>query len=270
MKITNAQIGYNGRLGNQLFQFASLFGLSKIGGKQLVIPRSNTSPVNQCLSNGEVFEANFVLDKIFLKISDFFQDFDAHNEFYKTVKEGHFIYDGRVSWACQQDYNINLEGYFQSPLYFNDYREELLDILSFEYEFKPSILDKPIVSIHVRRGDYLSLPENHPICSHEYYKSAISYFGDCYFRVFSDDIEWCKSVFVGEKFSFSDNTTERDDLQRMSICDHHIIANSSFSWWAAYLNRSESKKIIAPKNWFGQNYNEHDTSQILSIADILI
>ncbi len=108
------------------------------------------------------------------------------------------------------------------------------------------------VSIHVRRGDYVTPPHNtfyYNLTGTEYYQKAIAQFPDEKFLVFSDDIEWCKTYFLGDRFEFSEGKTEVDDMNLMASCKHNIIANSSFSWWGAWLNPNPNKIVIAPKLW---------------------
>ena len=82
----------------------------------------------------------------------------------------------------------------------------------------------------------------------------MTYFNNCdNFLIFSDDIVWCKNNFVGDKFIFIEGEEDYIDLWLMSLCNHNIIANSSFSWWGAWLNKNNNKTVIAPKNWFGPN-----------------
>jgi hypothetical protein len=86
----------------------------------------------------------------------------------------------------------------------------------------------------------------------DYYRTAISSFNpDAKFLVFSDDLQWCKTNFLGDKFHFPDTQSDLVDLKIMTMCNHHIIANSSFSWWGAWLNPKQEKRVVAPSNWFG-------------------
>ena len=152
----------------------------------------------------------------------------------------------------------NLSGYFQSEKYFEDNKDSVFEEFRFNdsIEEESSKLGLPIddmVSVHVRRGDYLNISEVHPIQGEEYYKEAIDFFKGKEFIVFSDDIQWCKgsNIFSGDgnkKFHFSENN-QYVDLCLMSKCSGHIIANSSYSWWGAWL--SKSKDVFAPKKWFG-------------------
>lgn len=269
--ITNSGIGYNGRLGNQLFQFAALFGVSKESGNPFILPARNLSKRNQTFQNGDNKSVWFCLPEIFPKLKSFIHDFDPGDGSFRGVQERSFKHDPEILKSCIGDFNVDLHGYFQSPKYFEEYYDDLLDVLQFKriYQFHRTT---PLVSIHVRRGDYLALTNNHPPCSKDYYDEAIAHFDGCKFMVFSDDIPWCKENFPGNEdgFYFSEDDTEGNDLMKMRYCDHHIIANSSFSWWGAYLNPNKTKEIIAPKKWFGPSYDYHDTSDLLSIATKLL
>ena len=160
--------------------------------------------------------------------------------------------------------NYYLDGYWQSEKFFKE-SEDLI-----REDFKPSekILDKisntPLVdtntiSLHVRRTDYLNSNDYHPIQSAEYYQKAIEIIGDYdYIFVFSDDIKWCKDNLKFDNMIFIDGFNELEDLFLMSMCKNNIIANSTFSWWGAWLNNNPDKKIIAPTKWFGEKVNLND------------
>jgi len=165
--------------------------------------------------------------------------------------------------------NLKLIGYFQSEKYFEDYKEYILKLFEPTEEIVQyingkygEILNKNTCSINIRHGDYLRLPNHHPVCSIEYYKKAISHFSDTTFLIFSDNINWCKSVFVGSDFIFIEGEEDYIDLYLISMCKNNIIANSSFSWWGSWLNRNENKKIIAPSVWFGPAYRTWITDDI--------
>jgi len=189
-------------------------------------------------------------------------DFDAH------------IFDLDNTYIC---------GYFQSDRYFDDIKEKVSEAYSFRDEVKAraeDILKNALdnsgnvsedeldelfgksVSIHIRRGDYLDNEGNYGnICTDEYYDKAVRYFADrnpeYVFLVFSNDAEWTDKWILdyqakGIKMINVVGTTEDTgyyDMYLMSRCDHNIIANSSFSWWAAYLNANPEKKVIAPPKW---------------------
>jgi hypothetical protein len=153
--------------------------------------------------------------------------------------------------------SLFIEGsYFQSEKYLNG--PLVKNLFSIPPETKQFILNKyPDIgertSIHVRRGDYLH-PNNHghhPILPIDtYYGKAIEQFPNEKFIIFSDDIQWCKQNFNLPGFIFA---SEKDyvELYMMSLCKNNIVANSSFSWWGAYLNENPNKKVIAPQQWFG-------------------
>lgn len=170
-----------------------------------------------------------------------------------------------------------LTGYFQSEKYFEDVKETLHRELRFSdsvYENIPSALADSIreykhqmeqtesVALHVRRGDYLEHPEIYGVsCTTEYYRSAVRFIRerhpDAKFFVFTNDSEWTeqwmKENFLGD-FTLIRGTTEETgylDLMLMSCCKHQIMANSSFSWWGAWLNPNPEKIVIAPDPWFG-------------------
>jgi hypothetical protein len=114
------------------------------------------------------------------------------------------------------------------------------------------------VSIHVRRGDYVNNPkvnEYHGSLQSDYYLKAIEVINnkvsDSKFYIFSDDIEWVRDNMFGDLNAvFVKTTSDEEDMYLMSKCKHNIIANSSFSWWGAYLNSNESKLVVAPVQWF--------------------
>ena len=162
--------------------------------------------------------------------------------------------------------DIVFDGYFQCPKYFENFRESIL--LDFKFpennsesflKVKKEIQNSHSISLHIRRGDYLKQVNAsiHGVLSMDYYSLAISRFknenNDFVFYIFSDDQEWCKNEFQGSEFRFIDpelKLTDIDEMHLMSLCKHNIIANSSFSWWGAWLNQNPHKKVIAPKNWF--------------------
>jgi len=116
----------------------------------------------------------------------------------------------------------------------------------------------------VRRGDYLNNKDHHPVLPISYYQKAIGAFSDAQFVVFSDDISWCKSHFdFSDTLLFIEDNDEVTDLYLMSLMKHHIIANSSFSWWGAWLCQNPDKVVIAPQLWFGPAAVDHDTKDLI-------
>ena len=148
-----------------------------------------------------------------------------------------------VEWEVPKDCMI--EGFFQSEKYFKQSRKQILSLLA----KKTDKINK--VAVHIRRGDYLKNPNYHAVLNKEYYYKAFELFPDYKFLIFSDDIEWCKKSFTGELFEFYEGKTDLEEILMMSYCEHNIIANSSFSWWGAWINENKDKKVVAPKKWFG-------------------
>ena len=171
------------------------------------------------------------------------------------------------------------EGYWQSEYYFKSIKNILINDLQFNFDLNESnkllvedISNSMSVSLHIRRSDYLSVSSNakiFSICTLKYYQDAISYFnlkfGKPIFYIFSDDIAWVKENFVGENFVIVDINQDdpHSDMYLMSQCKHNIIANSTFSWWGAWLNSTEDKVVISPKEWYRNK--EINTNAILSL-----
>ena len=163
------------------------------------------------------------------------------------------------------DLDIKLIGYFQSEKYFLNYQKEILELFqiddkTFNYisEKYSDILKLDNCSLHVRRGDFVNLQNFHTLQTIDYYKKSVNIIGDDkLYLIFSDDIEWCRENlnFIKNKIFITDNS-DYVDLYIMSLCKNNIIANSTFSWWGAWLNSNSNKKIIIPSKWFGVN-NSH-------------
>ena len=164
-----------------------------------------------------------------------------------------------------------IKGFFQSEKYFSPVADQIRADLTFRRlpfsaestQMKDAILGSEAVSIHVRRGDYLLNAQFH-VCTIDYYRNAIAFFKgrlqDPTFYVFSDDISWCRNNFNGSEFVFCDLSQSRvepaNDMRLMSLCKHHIVANSTFSWWGAWLNADDDKIVASPSVWFkGQTEN---------------
>lgn len=183
------------------------------------------------------------------------------------VKEKQFHFDSTVLNASASF--ITLDGFWQSERYFRDSADVIRNELTFKRESGKSFAvykreieqaDFPI-SVHIRRGDYVSHPEfskTFGFVGLAYYQSAITLlterFPTAKLFIFSDDPEWVKqNLPLDRPHTLVSNTgsdADLDDLQLMSLCKHHIIANSSFSWWGAWLNPRKSKVVISPSRWF--------------------
>lgn len=191
-------------------------------------------------------------------------------------REPHFHFDPNLS---RQALPLYIDGYWQSERYFADAREPLVRELTPRDPLEPDnartadmIRGTQAVSLHVRRGDYVTNARTnayHGVCSLDYYRAAVAHLAAAvpnpHFFVFSDDHAWTReNLTTGHPTTFVDaNPADRGfrDLQLMSMCRHHIIANSSFSWWGAWLNPSPSKIVTAPARWFAAT--DKDTSDLI-------
>lgn len=167
--------------------------------------------------------------------------------------------------------NLQIRGYFQSEKYFVNHEKEIRNLLAPSLEIEKYIDSKyghdlsksNIASIHIRRGDYLKFSDTHPPCTKEYYAACFRELpSDTTYLVFSDDPVWCEGNFKSDRFKVISGEEDYIDLYLMSKCQNNIIANSSFSWWAAWLNDSKGKKVFAPKRWFGPT-GSADTGDIV-------
>jgi len=277
----------NGGIGNQLFQYASAKSLSLFHKTELKL---NVNPFGDKFMPGELRSRPFDLHHFnipeipadnsignsFLKVS-FFQKILQNlkpNYKRKIYKEPFFHFDPHFFEAGN---NIYLKGLRQSEKYFKLFETEIRTILKFKdaivnqfYEIGKKINNENSISVHIRRGDYLAKisMEVLGLLPIEYYQNAISLMkskvntAKLYF--FSDDIEWVKENFNipdAEFISGSITSNHIEDLYLMSQCHHNIIANSSFSWWGAWLNNNPDKIVIAPGKWF--NKGPKDTQDLV-------
>jgi hypothetical protein len=177
------------------------------------------------------------------------------------LRERSFSFDPRVLSAPD---GTVLNGYWQSEAYFSDIRAQILDDFQFidppdsaNEDMASCIRESTAVSLHVRRGDYVT-NQRHGTKPIDYYASALGMMSarvcEPHFFVFSDDPSWCKqNLHIDYPTIYVDHNnadTGYKDLGLMSQCQHHIIANSSFSWWGAWLNRNPDKIVVAPEQWF--------------------
>jgi hypothetical protein len=172
--------------------------------------------------------------------------------------------------------DAELIGYFQSEKFFENYK----DVIREQFELKKEITDFVLskypsitnsLSIHIRRGDYVGQPNHHPVVPVSYYEKIINEISQNYdfIFVFSDDIQWAKENFKGDKFTFP-QFEFNDDLNcfvLMTLAKDNVIGNSTYSWWAAWLNKNQNKKVYTPhyKQWFGPSYSNLDTDDLIPI-----
>jgi hypothetical protein len=249
-------LGQLGRLGNQMFQFASLKGIAQNNGYQYCVPPSQNQ--NEYRDH-QLFGPFKLSNTTQLNI----QLLDSGRP---TISENSFCFDERLFNNCP-DW-VNLQGYFQSEKYFKNIKKEIkkdfefIDDISIPCQESISELDKPI-ALHIRRTDYVTNP-NHSALDLDYYHRALKLFdNEQQVIIFSDEPEWCKNqeLFESDRFLVSEGQSNYMDMCLMTLCSGHIIANSSFSWWGAWLAKSE--KVIAPVDWFKGSNNENlDTKDL--------
>jgi len=173
--------------------------------------------------------------------------------------------------------NMKIVGHFQSYKYFDCCKDLILDNFKISQEMENKIVNRYRVevegvttSIHIRRGDYLNLIGHYEMLDSEYYSKALEHIGGVgTIFVFSDDIEWCeKNINLGEgkKIVFVKDQSDVEDLWLMTKMTNNVIANSTFSWWGAYLNQNENKKVVAPSKWFGPKRTKNN---MLETKDLL-
>ncbi len=280
-----------GGLGNQMFQYAAGRSLADVLETELFVdvsaleqdPAGAYTPrryelgefnIRANIATQEVLSNfDFNTPRWIRKLQSFFPAYSTHMIFNESTAKFHKQF-------YKLPLNTYLNGYWQNEKYFVSIRDKLIS----EFELKApksssyltllkTITSCESVSLHIRRGDYVSLQSAnlyHGVLSKEYYQNAVLYFTEqkrnfCYF-VFSDDLDWCKKnldfihtcTYVnGSQFGLS----VHEELLLMSMCKHNIIANSSFSWWAAWLNNYSQKTVLAPAQWF--NTKQSQPSELL-------
>jgi len=271
-----------GGLGNQMFQYAFGYALAKRLGVKLVLDVSDFSGYS--LHNGfelrSVFgvgcerASNKILTGVFgiggaYKKKIILSDRFKLHKFYSSIyKENNHGYNSRIYESKLGRY---YHGYWQTEKYFYDYADDIRR--QFMFKDKMDVPNQVIadeiensnsVSLHIRRGDYLSDTKSHSVhglCDLEYYQRAIRYVAshvhNPVFYVFSDDISWVKEnlkiPFETTYVGINRGKQSYNDMRLMSICKHNIIANSSFSWWGGWLGDYDDKIVVAPSKWFADN-----------------
>lgn len=250
-----------GGLGNQLFQYSYARRLALKTGKKLKFDISFYKQQNF---------RRFFLDK-FNTVFDGFINFReraflnvtyAFPLFFKDVL---YLREGKVVRDLPKISSSKIcfvDGYWQSEGYFREIsgiiKKELVlkSLDKFDFTLYQKILCSESVSLHFRRGDYVTIPsnKNYNVCDLNYYLRAIDIIGrrikDCNFFIFSDDLQWVKdNLKMIKSCTFVEGNEEHIDLYLMSLCKHNITANSTFSWWAAWLNDNPDKVVISPKAW---------------------
>jgi hypothetical protein len=272
-----------GGLGNQFFQYALGRNLAIKNNTELKLDISEFEDYKlhkYGLHHFNIVE-NIVTKKDLMRIKmpssrlrNFFVDVNfkltgKQPLFYK--EESYFHFDpGKLNLPD----NVYLVGYWQSEKYFEDIKSIIRKEFTIKTQPDPintkageQISSCESVSVHVRRGDYIMNPATnqiHGVCSTDYYYRAIDRLiknvDNPHFFVFSDDPAWARNnlKFDYATMFLAHNGPDKsyEDLRLMSMCKHHITANSSFSWWGAWLSGNKDKIVIAPKKWFNQSNHE--------------
>ena len=270
------KLGSNGRLGNQMFQYAALRGIAAKRGYDWCIP-PDTYDHKDNYGLFETFEMTNVKESNIGFVSGDF------------IQENNHCFIPEFFDECPD--NVSLDGYYQTEKYFTHIEKEIHDDFTFKKKYLIpcqeyiNSLSSPPIFLHIRQSDNIGREQYHPILSIEFFENALKQFAEdtlCF--VFTDDMEWCKSqeFFKQERFLFNEKNERYSyknidgtgklqntllpqiDLCLMSLCSGGIIANSSFSWWGAWLQNNRGK-IIAPnsKVWFGSAMTHLDTSDIV-------
>ena len=243
-------IKLQGGLGNAMFQIATIEYLGKIYNQEV------------CYDNIDAWIDDAIENYAWEKHAEDYLTLFPKIDFYKNHTQ-RFPMTRRVAapfryTKIETEHGCLLSGYFQSEQYFpdSDFIKELFmpnDTIKQGLVKYEGLLKTVTCSISVRRGNYLNLQSRHSVLSMDYYNKAINIMRDTgvkRFFVFSNDLGWCKNSFIGEEFVFIEDI-DYIELFLMNKCNHHIISNSSFGWWGAWLGETPSTKTIAPEIWFG-------------------
>jgi hypothetical protein len=288
-------VNLTGGIGNQMFQYAAARRVSYVNNTQLYLDLSWFNESGLGTNRKYELEVFNIVSKVATpsdiapfktgkqnpltrRLPNFLKKIVFHTN-QTHISEKDFSFDSDMLNVKD---NVYLDGYWQSEKYFIDIEQ----IVRREFAFKTDpteknrqasniIISSESVSVHIRRGDYVTLPQAnafHGLCPAEYYRSAsdkiAKQVSKPVFFIFSDDITWVKdNLKLGHETIFIDHNDPDhgyEDLRLMSLCKHHIIANSSFSWWGAWLNPSPHKIVIAPQIWFQKA--SHDTRDLIPPA----
>lgn len=270
-----------GGLGNQMFQYALGRKLSLANNTALTLDISglakNSGITGYTVRNYDLnafnIPASIVADPEFKPeqpaIPFVSKVLNVITPYYKrkNIQEKDFSFDPEIV-KVRKGY---LDGYWQSARYFEDVRPTLLNDFTLRnplsehaQEYAKQIKERESVFVHIRRGDYVSSYSDHyHIMDIPYYQKGIehiqNYYSDLSLFVFSDDISWAQQNLKTDFPTVFVNATKNyEDIHLMSLCKHGIMANSSFSWWGAWLINNDNKIIVAPEKWFKKPINTSD------------
>jgi hypothetical protein len=274
-------VGLSGGLGNQLFQYAAGRALSLKLGLDLVLDTTwflghpdRIYALEPFSINAKTYSGNVLLPKWIRRLECRLARRWADKRLGVSIyREPHFHFDGAYPLVKHPVY---LEGYWQSERYFLEYKEIILRELTLKGEvtdqfklIETHIQSSDAICVHIRRGDYVSNPivsQVHGLCSLDYVYEGIKEVSKDLLKphcfIFSDDPEWVKeNLTLDLPFTIIDIAKPHEvhlDLGLMSQCKHFVIANSSLSWWGAWLSPYPLKRIVAPLNWFANSKKRID------------
>lgn len=257
------KLGKNGRLGNQIFQYASLVGIAKNLNYDFCIPdHSKTIWFDKIINENSIT----VHRSVYHQLQHLFEMNYLDGRFGEVDGCEIDVYQAEF---CEELFNqcpdnSSLLGHFESYYYFKNAEEELRK----DFVIREHLLEaatkvhknkgaKSSVCVNIRRGDYLLFQDHHPPCTETYYLECMEKLGkDRQYFIISDDIEWCKKIFIGSNFIFNDVVPDNIykphlDFAVGVLCDDFIISNSTFSWWISWIGGTKSKKVFIPNPWFG-------------------
>ena len=255
------ELGRKGNLGNQLFQFASLRGIASNREFGWQIPPEDSTRIHDY-----AILRLFQLDSI----SSFNLGYSPFDTFLPMNSDGEnstdYHFDEKFFHNCPD--NVNINGFFQSEKYFKNIAMEIKADLTFKQGFidleksKLEEFNYDFIALHIRRGDYLHFPDHHPVLDVSYYLEALKHCPDLPIIVFTNDKDWVsKSQFISDRdYVIADFKDYGHDMYLMTKARYFIIANSSFSWWGAWL--SQAQQVFAPMEWFGPKLAHQDTSDL--------
>jgi hypothetical protein len=272
-------INLRGGLGNQLFQYACGRALSLRNGEPVKFDitgyaktANSDTPRSYLLSKFNIHDEHIATDQEILALK---YPYGILSKLYRRIRTKIGLFNiGFVPRILRKKGNVYLDGYWQTEKYFIDKEDVIRKELSLRYPLSApaqamaELIKKnsPSVSLHVRRGDVARDAKTNPyfgITTPEYYSDALNYISrkvaQPHVFVFSDDIEWVKqNIPISLPATYvSGNIPDYEEVTLMSMCEHNIIANSSFSWWGAWLNRNRGKIVIAPKEWIKKRKLQH-------------
>ena len=278
--ISYSQLGKYGATGNQMFQYAALVGLSIKTGYTIKIPQ----PPNESIVSGKLVihghnDNHHPIETVEYALGCF------------SIECDYLTHQDQPQWRYEEPFfhfdsnyfnipdNTDIMGYFQSEQYFIHCEQEIRKQFTPKHVFMEeahTFLEKikgdhPLISLHIRRygHEQIEQQEIHPLIPMSYYENLAqefrSHYGSVKFVCFSDDIAWCKKHFEWDDIEFSENNSPIVDMTLMAMCDHNIVANSSFSWWGAWLNTNPNKQVIAPRGWFGPK-GPKDTQDLIPVT----